>query len=90
MQQSRVYGVPIIKTIVTMENVFAGTDGGEREASARSVKKSLNIGQYIYRPGSEGAAQFHTNLLFCRLFAISGDADGALARWQMRNISRDE
>lgn len=35
------------------------------EASAGSVKKSLNIGQYIYGTGSKIAAQFRTNLLFC-------------------------
>lgn len=78
------HGVPIITTTVMMKNVFAGTDAGEREASAGSVKKSLNIGQHIYETGSQDAAQFHTNLLFCCLFAISGYADGALARWQMK------
>lgn len=63
-----------------MKKVFAGADAGEREASAVGVKKSLNSGQHIYGTGSQDAAHFLTDLLFCRLFAISGDADGALAR----------
>lgn len=41
---------------------------------------------YISGPGGKDAAQFHANLLFLPLFAISGYADGALARCQMKTF----
>lgn len=36
-----------------------------RAGTFSSRGKSLNPAQYIYGPGSEDAAQLHTNLLIC-------------------------